>query len=61
MQAALSELKSLPRLDGLKVLACAMRESPVRVLMLSSLTREGAEESGPRHYRRGRTGISGCR
>ncbi|HEY6001169.1 MAG TPA: chemotaxis response regulator protein-glutamate methylesterase [bacterium] len=33
----------MPRLDGLKVLACAMRESPVRVLMLSSLTQEGAE------------------
>lgn len=33
----------MPRLDGLKVLACAMRESPVRVLMLSSLTQEGAD------------------
>ena len=35
----------MPRLDGLKVLACVMRESPVRVLMLSSLTQEGAEET----------------
>ena len=35
----------MPRLDGLKVLACLMRESPVRVLMLSSLTHEGAEET----------------
>jgi two-component system chemotaxis response regulator CheB len=33
----------MPRLDGLKVLACAMREFPVPVLMLSSLTQEGAE------------------
>jgi two-component system chemotaxis response regulator CheB len=35
----------MPRLDGLKVLACVMRESPVRVLMLSSLTQEGADET----------------
>jgi len=35
----------MPRLDGLKVLACLMRQSPVRVLMLSSLTQEGAEET----------------
>jgi len=35
----------MPRLDGLKVLACVMRESPVRVLMLSSLTQDGAEET----------------
>jgi len=35
----------MPRLDGLKVLACLMRENPVRVLMLSSLTREGADET----------------
>lgn len=35
----------MPRLDGLKVLACLRRESPVRVLMLSSLTQEGAEET----------------
>jgi len=35
----------MPRLDGLKVLACVMREGPVRVLMLSSLTQEGAEET----------------
>ncbi len=33
----------MPRLDGLKVLACAMRDNPVRVLMLSSLTQEGAD------------------
>ena len=33
----------MPRLDGLKVLACAMQEGPVRVLMLSALTQEGAE------------------
>jgi len=33
----------MPRLDGLKVLAHTMRERPVRVLMLSSLTHEGAE------------------
>ena len=35
----------MPRLDGLKVLACVMRETPVRVLMLSSLTQEGADET----------------
>ena len=35
----------MPRLDGLKVLACLMRERPVRVLMLSSLTQEGADET----------------
>ena len=35
----------MPRLDGLKVLACLMRERPVRVLMLSSLTQEGANET----------------
>jgi len=35
----------MPRLDGLKVLACIMRERPVRVLMLSSLTQEGAHET----------------
>lgn len=35
----------MPRLDGLKVLACLMRESPVSVLMLSALTREGANET----------------
>jgi two-component system chemotaxis response regulator CheB len=33
----------MPRLDGLKVLASVMQERPVRVLMLSSLTLEGAE------------------
>lgn len=33
----------MPQLDGLKVLAHVMRENPVRVLMLSSLTQEGAE------------------
>jgi two-component system, chemotaxis family, protein-glutamate methylesterase/glutaminase len=33
----------MPRLDGLKVLACIMREHPVRVVMLSSLTQEGAD------------------
>ena len=35
----------MPRLDGLKVLACVMQESPVRVLMLSSLIQEGADET----------------
>ncbi len=35
----------MPRLDGLKVLACVMHQSPVRVVMLSSLTQEGAEET----------------
>ena len=35
----------MPRLDGLKVLACIMRDHPVRVLMLSSLTQEGADET----------------
>lgn len=35
----------MPRLDGLKVLACVMRERPTRVLMLSSLTQEGADET----------------
>jgi two-component system chemotaxis response regulator CheB len=35
----------MPRLDGLKVLACLMRERPARVLMLSSLTQEGADET----------------
>jgi len=35
----------MPRLDGLKVLACIMRERPARVLMLSSLTQEGADET----------------
>jgi two-component system chemotaxis response regulator CheB len=35
----------MPRLDGLKVLACVMRERPVRVVMLSSLTQEGADET----------------
>jgi two-component system chemotaxis response regulator CheB len=35
----------MPRLDGLKVLACIMHEHPVRVLMLSSLTQEGADET----------------
>jgi two-component system chemotaxis response regulator CheB len=33
----------MPRLDGIKVLACAMGENPLPVLMLSSLTQEGAE------------------
>jgi two-component system chemotaxis response regulator CheB len=33
----------MPRLNGLKVLAHVMRENPVRVLMLSSLTQEGAD------------------
>jgi two-component system chemotaxis response regulator CheB len=33
----------MPRLDGLKVLAAVMRDRPARVIMLSSLTREGAE------------------
>jgi two-component system chemotaxis response regulator CheB len=35
----------MPRLDGLKVLAHVMRERPVRVVMLSSLTQEGADET----------------
>lgn len=35
----------MPRLDGLKVLAHVMRESPVPVVMLSSLTQEGADET----------------
>ncbi len=35
----------MPRLDGLKVLACVMLESPVRVVMLSAVTQEGAEET----------------
>jgi two-component system chemotaxis response regulator CheB len=35
----------MPRLDGLKVLACLMRESLVPVVMLSSLTHEGTEET----------------
>jgi len=35
----------MPRLDGLKVLGCIMRDHPVRVLMLSSLTQEGADET----------------
>jgi two-component system chemotaxis response regulator CheB len=35
----------MPRLDGLKVLASLRGENPVRVLMLSSLTQEGAEET----------------
>jgi two-component system chemotaxis response regulator CheB len=33
----------MPRLDGLKVLAGIMRDRPTRVIMLSSLTQEGAE------------------
>jgi two-component system chemotaxis response regulator CheB len=35
----------MPRLDGLKVLAHVMREHPVPVVMLSSLTQEGADET----------------
>jgi two-component system chemotaxis response regulator CheB len=35
----------MPRLDGLKVLASLRRVSRVRVVMLSSLTQEGAEET----------------
>ncbi len=35
----------MPRLDGLKVLACVMHERPARVVMLSSLTQEGADET----------------
>lgn len=32
----------MPRLDGLQTLACLMRDNPVPVVMLSSLTTEGA-------------------